>query len=259
MLYMKIKEEVEKLKGLIGVYYKNLATDDCFGINEQLAFLAASVIKIPVLIETYNQVENGEILLDETVKVSSEDKVPDCGAIFYMHDNLEVTLKDLCNLMIILSDNTAANILINRLNIHRINDTLKSYGLKKTRINRLLFDEKEQKLGKENYYSPQEMGEILEKLWRKEIISERASEEMLNILKLQQINHKIPYYLPAKVAVAHKTGEDVGVTHDVAIVYASKPYILCFASNDTDVTKTENVIRNISYMCYIHNKEKGSI
>lgn len=256
MWYESIKEQVCSLPGIIGVYYKNLKSFESYGLNDEKRFLAASVIKIPVLIEAFNQEYKRKISFEETIRVTDDDKVPDCGAIAYMHEGLEVTIRDLCNLMIILSDNTATNILIKYLGMDNINTTMKLLGLEKTRINRLLFDSNEQKKGKENYFSPLEIGLLLEKMWNSELISPMASQEMINILKLQQINHKIPYFIPKDVAIAHKTGEDEGITHDVALVFSNDPFILCFASNKTDVAKAEIAMRNIAVLCYEHTNIK---
>lgn len=73
-----------------------------------------------------------------------------------------------------------------------------------------------------------------------------GSREMETLLLNQQINHKIPGYLPDHIPVAHKTGEDDGITNDVGIVYAAKPFVVCFAANHTDVPEAERAIREIS-------------
>lgn len=244
---------IKDLSGEIGLYYKNLMTGEIIGINDEREFLAASIIKIPILLEAFRQTAKGKISFGDKVSVSHSDKVPDCGALTYMHDGLEVTIMDLCNLMIILSDNTATNILTRILGMKNINKYMENLGLHKTRINRLLFDDEEQKKGKENYFSPKEMGFLLDKIFKGQLISENACRQILEILKLQQIRHKIPYHLPSSVEVAHKTGEDEGITHDVGIIFSKKPFILCFATNNTNVTETEEVIRQISRICFEQN------
>ena len=152
--------------------------------------------------------------------------------------------------MIVLSDNTATNMLIRALGINNINPILNELGLITTKLNRLLFDYEKHKLGIENYFSPLEIGSILESVYKKNLISEDISLEIEEILKLQQINHKIPYLIPDEIQIAHKTGEDDGITNDVGIVYSKKPFILCFAGNDTDVVQAEDALRRISLLCY---------
>lgn len=254
MLENKIINLIEELPGKIGVYYKDLNTGRSFGIHEKEPFLAASVIKLAVLIEAYRQVEESIISFHNIIPVKNEDKVPSCGSLNYMHDGLEVTIKDLCVLMIIQSDNTATNILLRHLGIESVNQTMKTLGYDKTHINRLLFDGKAQLEGKENYFAPEEIGNMLESLWKGKIISQEASLEMINIMKQQQINHKIPYFIPKNISIAHKTGEDSGITHDIALVFARNPFILCFASNETNVQQTESVIREVARLCYENGK-----
>ncbi len=246
----KIREMASDLEGNIGLYYKDLSSGKSIGINENEPFLAASVIKLTVLIEAFKQNELGKLSFDGLVVVSREDKLPSCGSLTYMHDGIEVTVRDLCVLMIIQSDNTATNIMIKKLGMENINKTVKDLGLEKTHLNRLLFDSEEQKKGKENYISPREMGMLLEMMWKGELVSKEASHEMLEILKMQQINHKIPYFIPKGIKIAHKTGEDSGITNDVALVLADKPFILCVAANNTNVQQTEDFYRKAGKYFY---------
>ena len=234
------------LDGKIGFYYKNLVTGEEIGIHEHEVYEAASIIKIPILIEAYKRMEEGILREEQLFRIKQEDKLPSCGALTYMHEGLEVTLKDLCTLMIILSDNTATNILIKLLGIEQINATLKELGLEKTRLNRLLFDSKSAALGIQNYISPIEIGLLLEKMYQGRLISKKASEDMLAILKNQRLNGKIPFYITDDTEVAHKTGEDDGITHDVGIVFSKEPFIVCFCSNKVEVPIFERAIQDIS-------------
>lgn len=250
MFFTEIEKIIDKLPGRIGVYYKDLTTGNLFEYNENQAFLAASVIKLPILTAVLSEINGGRLKKDEVLKLSTSDKVPSCGALAYMHSGLEVTIKDLCNLMIILSDNTATNMLIGTLGIQNINNIIEELGLKTTKLNRLLFDSEQQKLGKENYFSPAEIGLLLEQVYKRSLISEEASNEMEEILKLQQINSKIPFLIPENIEIAHKTGEDTGITHDVGIVFSKNPFILCFAANNTDVVLAEEAMRKVALLCY---------
>lgn len=250
MYFAKIQKIIEKLPGRIGVYYKDLSSGKSFGFNEKEGFLAASVIKLPILAVILNEIKKGHFRKDDILILKAADKVPGCGALFHMHNGLELTIKDLYNLMIVLSDNTATNMLIRALGINNINPILNELGLITTKLNRLLFDYEKHKLGIENYFSPLEIGAILESVYKKNLISEDISLEIEEILKLQQINHKIPYLIPDEIEIAHKTGEDDGITNDVGIVYSKKPFILCFAGNDTDMVQAEDALRRISLLCY---------
>lgn len=241
-----ILTKLKSMHGKVSFYYKNLVTGDTLCYQEDIPLQAASVIKIPVLIETFSRLEQGSMKKTDTFEIKKENKLPSCGALTYMHDGLQVTLEDLYTLMIILSDNTATNMLIKHLGMTQINSTLHKLGLIHTKLNRLLFDSEQSALGIENYISAREIGILLEKMYHGELISPKASDEMLRILKNQRLNSKIPFYIPKGIDIAHKTGEDTGITHDVAIIFAPQPFIVCFCGNEVDVPTFERLIQDIS-------------
>ena len=250
MDFTVIESRLHSLKGKVGFYYEDLASGESFGVNDNEGYIAASVIKIPVLVEAYRQFEQKVVSQDDFLEIRDEDRVPSCGAAAYLHAGTRLTLKDLCRLMIIISDNMATNLLIKKLGMEDINRTIADLGLKKTRLKRLLFDSNAESKGKQNYITPREIALLLKLMREGKLVSSEASAEMLEILKHQEINHKIPSMLPDDVCVAHKTGEDDGITHDAGIVYAARPFILCFASNNTDVPQTEQFIRTSARMIY---------
>lgn len=241
---------IKQLTGNIGVYYQDLVTGNTFEYNATQPFIAASVIKLPILVAVFQEIEDGNLSRTDILTLTDADKVPSCGALNQMHSGLEITIMDLCKLMITLSDNTATNMLIRTLGIDKINTIIGAYGMEKTKLNRLLFDSQAQQRGLENYFSPAEIGALLEQLYSETVISKHVSREIVGILKEQKLNSKIPYLLPGNVAIAHKTGEDRGITHDVGIVYSDRPFILCFASNDTKVVPAEAAIKTIALHCY---------
>lgn len=244
-----VKNIITNLDGKVGFYFNDLKGMSC-GINENEKFIAASVIKIPVMIEVYKQIYKNKISLNDILKINLKDKVPSEGAAAYMHDGAEVTVNDLCNFMIMLSDNFATNILTNYVGMENINKTMDELGIKQTRMNRLLFDDEAEKRGLHNYITPKEIGMLLELMYKKELINESACSGMLDKLKLQQVNYKIPYLLPEDTVIAHKTGDDPGITHDCGIVYGKHPYIICFTSNETYVPDADDAIRKISKLIY---------
>ena len=104
--------------------------------------------------------------------------------------------------------------------------------------------------GNENYFSLSDMAIILESIHNETLISQSVSKEIKTIMKEQQINHKIPYYIPEDVTILHKTGEADGITHDIGIVYSKNPFIIGFASNETNIQEFEDIIRKISRFIY---------
>ena len=255
MDFQHLQTQLDSLRGKVGFFFEDLESGDAWGVHADEPYVAASVIKLLVLCEAYRQFERGILSRGELIPVRQEDKVPSCGAAAYLHDGISLTLKDLCVLMIILSDNTATNLLIRKLGMDNINRSARELGFEKTRLNRLLFDAKASAAGIENYFAPSEIGRFYELLWKGELVSAAASREMLEILKNQEINYKIPSMLPEDLPVAHKTGEDSGITHDTGIIYAPHPFILCFASNNTDVPETEQFIRTAAREVYDRQTE----
>ena len=246
MTKSEILERLGALPGDIGFYYKDLVSGESFGHREHDMFQAASVIKLPIYAVVMKLWAEGKLSLSEKIICHDEDKLPPCGALYFFTGDVEVDINTLCGLMISLSDNAATNLLIKRLGLDFLNEQFKEIGLKDTHLERLLFDAESSAKGLENRIVPAEMGELLERIYNHSFINEEVSRRMEKLLLEQQINHKIPGYLPEGTPVAHKTGEDDGITNDVGVVYGEKPFVICFASNFTDVPAAERALREIS-------------
>jgi len=240
-----LMQRIRAAKGHVSFYYAPLDGGNIQTYNPDEALIAASVIKIPVMVEAFRQMECGLLSADETHVLRDGEKKPSCGVLNRLHEGLELTVMDLVELMIVLSDNTATNILIDRLGIGNVNDTLRSLGLERTVLRRKLFDREAKAKGLENTVTARETGRLLEMMYRGTLVSEAASAKMLDILKAQRLNGKLPFYLHGRgIPVAHKTGEDDGITHDVGIVFAESPFVLCMLSNETDVPEFERLIQD---------------
>ncbi|HML37380.1 MAG TPA: class A beta-lactamase-related serine hydrolase [Bacillota bacterium] len=233
--------------GKIGFYYKNLNNGREIVYNDELQFNAASVIKLPIYVEIMRRYAFEQLDLNKRIKVCAQDILPSCGAVNLFSDLPTLDIRTLCNFMIALSDNSAANILIRQLGIEEYNAGFGKFGLKSTVLERLLFDETGASQGKENKFVPREIGGLLEKIYRKTLFKAEVDREIENTLLNQQINYKIPGRMLERIPVAHKTGDDDGISNDAGIVYAKEPFIVVFASNDTDVPAFDNLIRDISY------------
>jgi len=246
MTKSEILKRLSSLKGEIGFYWKDLTSGETMGFNQERMFQAASVIKLPVYAVIMKLWAEGKLDLYEKIVCRDEDKLPPCGALYFFTGDVSVDINTLCGLMISLSDNAATNLLIKRLGMDFLNEQFREIGLKDTHLERLLFDSEASAKGFENRIVPQEIGMLLGSIYRHEFVNEEVSRRMEKLLMEQQVNHKIPGYLPDNIPVAHKTGEDEGITNDVGIVYSEKPFVVCFASNFTDVPETEIAIREIS-------------
>ena len=242
---------MEKIPGKTCVYYRNLVTGATIGIWEGLSMMAASVIKIPILVEAFHQIRTGEHTKNEIYVLQEGDKRPSCGCLNRMHAGLSVTYEDLCNLMIILSDNSATNILIKLLGgMDRINEDLRAMGYETLQVNRLLFDREASARGIQNYVTAAEIGDMLERMYGGALVDAQACAQMLEMLRAQRLNGKFPFHFRDRIAIAHKTGEDDGITHDVGIFYAREPFVLCCMGNETDCPAFNRFMQELAWRLY---------
>ena len=220
-----------QLPGQAGIYYEDLLTGETAGFGEHSPMIAASLIKLPVLMMAMEMAEEGKLNLNERIRAGSIAKYPSCGVVAYMHPESVITLQDLCTFMITVSDNTAANWLIERIGTEAVNAYMQRQGCRYSALRRRLFDSEAARQGLQNHVTAYDMALLLRRIYRSEVPGAAA---MLQILQNQQLNGKIPVGLRGLAAeedCAHKTGEDDDITHDVGIVLGEKPFIICFMTN----------------------------
>lgn len=245
-----IRSKMSSIPGHTGIYYQNLVTGFEYGIREDEAFQAASVIKLPLYMHVLSECASGNMSMDEHLLITEEDKVPICGALTLFSSTVDTDIRTLCKLMISISDNTATNKLIDRCTIPEIQKGFRRFGLVKTQLTRKLFDRVASRNGLRNLISPKEMGLLLANFYHKCFISPEVCNEAIETLLLQQVDHKLNGRICGLVPIAHKTGEDDGLSNDVGIVYAPQPFVICFAGHDTDVYLWEDLIRQSTYELY---------
>ena len=251
---MDCLDRIRAMPGRVGFYYRPLGGEaTAFQADEPL--LAASVIKIPIMVAAFRAMEEGRLDPDEAVEIRLEDKVPSCGALTYLQSGIRVTARDLITLMIILSDNTATNLLIGRRGTAYVNETMLALDIPGIALRRRMFDGELARQGVENTVTARGVGVLLERMAEGKLLGEGADGEMLSILLNQRLNGKLPFFLHSRgVRIAHKTGEDSGVTHDVGIVYAKNPFVVCMLSNGVDVPAFERLIQDAALELYERNQ-----
>jgi len=240
---LTLQQKILSLPGHLGFYYKNLVTGVTFGVHEDDVFGAASVIKLPLYLLILQKTLDSKLNMESTLRVSSADKVPICGALTLFTHDVTTDVRTLCRLMISLSDNTATNVLIDHLGISAIQEGFARFGLEKTALRRKLFDRAASQAGIQNTICPHEIGDLLEKLHRQSILSPTLCREAIDTLLLQQIDHKLNGKILGEVPIAHKTGEDDNLSNDVGIVYAPQPFVICFAGQNTDLYRWQDLMR----------------
>ncbi|MBR3273250.1 MAG: serine hydrolase [Clostridia bacterium] len=238
-------EAIRAFPGDVGFYYRPLGEEGALTHNPDLPLIAASVIKLPIMVTAFRDFAGGRLDPGETVAIAPRDKMPSCGALTYLHDGLEVTLMDLVTLMIILSDNTATNILIDRLTPDHVNRTMEGLDIPGITLRRRLFEPELSRRGIQNTVTARGVGLLLERMAQGRLLGAAQDGAMVDILLNQRLNGKLPFYLHSEgIRCAHKTGEDDGITHDVGIVYAEKPFVVCMLSNNVDVPAFERLMQD---------------
>jgi beta-lactamase class A len=257
MLRRKLAAEIEKISvshdGVMGVAIKDLTTGEEVLINDQLAFPTGSSIKIPVLIELQKQAAEGKFKLTDQRWVEKKDQVGGSGVIVNFSDHTsQLSLNDLATLMIVLSDNTATNMLIDQVGMANVNRTLDELGLKQIRLRRKMIDQAASARGDENTATPREAMALMEKLYRGQVVNRRLSDDALKILKIRK-SSPIPRLLPDNVEIANKPGEIEGVACDWAVVYVpNRPYAIAVMTNynGPDGEAADEAIAKVSKLAY---------
>ena len=145
--------------------------------------------------------------------------------------------------MITISDSCATNALFRHYGAMAIHEAFLELGMIGTQFNREYWDAERENRGINNYFVPREMGCLLQKMYDRTLVDEASSEWLEQILRQQQINHKLGGYLPMDYPMAHKTGDEEDKAHDVGIVFTPSPFIACFAYVGPQMQAYEDFIR----------------
>ena len=218
----QILQKIAGFRGEAGIMVKDLQTGWTFLHNEDQLFPAASLIKIPIMVACFKAAREGLIRLDEKYVLNRKDRVGGSGILRRMRNGRTFTYEELINFMVTHSDNIATNVLIDRLGFDYINRVFAERGLKTTRLRRKMIDFAARENGLENYTTAEEITRVLEMIYRERCYSREISKKCLEVLKQQQINDRLPRFLPKDTQVAHKTGLEKEVCHDAGIVFT--PY-----------------------------------
>ncbi|MGH2534408.1 MAG: serine hydrolase [Thermomicrobiales bacterium] len=227
----RIEGELAGFAGTVGLAVKHLGTGEEIRINADRVMPTASTIKVPILIELYRQVERGEVDLGRKLAATAETRTVGSGILRELSLGVELSVHDLATLMIVVSDNTATNMLIDLVGIERVNATLAEFGFARTRlVRRLDFPA----IGKDAHNlavtTPAELMGIMEALATGRILSEASREGIFEIMRRQHYTGLVPRYLPYApyapehgdedngLQIANKTGGWTDMRADMALV-----------------------------------------
>ncbi len=230
-LSSRLDSSIAQFRGAAALVVRERAAGYRYAYAEDRIFYAASLYKLAVMVEAYRQAAAGLVSLDETtVTIADADTGPDG---WYTPAGSTLTLREAISRMITLSDNSPASALLRLLDTHSVNATTAALGLRNTRINAGL-PEPEQTLPY-NTTSARDMEKLFLGLLGGTVVSPAASGEMLEILKQQRVNDRLPAGLPEGTTIAHKTGNLDGVAHDAGILFTSAgPRIVVLLTGDFD-------------------------
>jgi beta-lactamase class A len=247
VLQTSLQAKIDSIQGDVAVAFFNLSNSrDSLLINAEVEFHAASTMKVPVMIELFKQQREGKIDLEDSILLKNDfksivdsslysmDVGVDSDDVIYNKIGTTIALKDLMNPMITVSSNLATNVLIELVGAKNVTATMRELGADKIEVLRGVEDQKAYDLGLSNSTTARDLMSIMKALATNQAGTSEDCENMIDILKRQEFNDIIPFYLPKDVIVAHKTGSITGVHHDAGIVYLpdGRSYVLVLLSKN---------------------------
>jgi beta-lactamase class A len=249
-----MRDAARRLDGVAGYAIKDLNTGESFDLNENLVFPTASSIKLTVLLELMRQAQYGTLSLDDKHTIRrSETTVGDDEPILSMLGDGTVTmsLRDIATFMIVLSDNSATNILIDRLGMDNINSEITRVGLRETHLRRKMIDIEAARQGRENVSTPREMVTLMEKVHAGDALDSAHTKDYFALLALPKVSlfHKA---LPPTVAIEDKPGSLDAVRCDTGIIEVKgHPFaISVMTTYDSNNEEGERAVKEIARLAY---------
>lgn len=257
----------EQTNTTISVAVDDFETGDEILIHPDESFHPASTIKVHVMMEVFRQAEQGHFALEDRLPIiNSFTSIAD-GSTFslHVHDDAEQTLyprigetetiAELTRRMIVRSSNLATNILLEKVGAEHVNDFIRALGIEGVKFIRGIEDNAAFRLGMNNSATARGLTQTMKLIAEKKVVSEQASETMIEILLGQEFNESIPALLPNSVKVAHKTGWTGDVYHDTGIVYPEdrRPYVISIMTRgfgEDKETEAHACMAKISQLIY---------
>ena len=245
-----IEREFAAFAGTGGVAAKHLGTGEEIRVNADAETGTASTVKVPILIELLRQVEAGLVDLETKIADSPATRTQGSGILRNLSPGIPLSVRDVATLMIVVSDNTATNMLIDLVGIDRVNATMTAFGFPRTQLrNRIDFEKLGDDVRNFAVTTPGELAGIMEALATGRILSDAGRAEILRIMTMQHYRDSVPRYLPFTpfaveldvpdngLTIANKTGSWKGFRADVALIeWPGTRYVIGIATDgDPDI------------------------
>lgn len=226
----RVTDELANFKGKVWIYAKNLDTLREFALRADEQVRTASTIKLAIMAETFHQVAQGKVKWTDEIVLTKEKKQGGSGILFEFSDNTKIDLKTAVHLMIVVSDNSATNLVLDKVTTDSVNDFMDTLGLNQTRSLRKVFGGGESRANADplnklfglGVSSPRNMVKLLEMMENGTLVSKEASAEMIAILKRQQLKDGIGRAVPDTIPTASKSGALDRLRSDVGIIYTRR-------------------------------------
>lgn len=226
-------------RGVLGYAVHNIDTGERLSLRGDDTFPTASVIKVSILVTLYDLVEQGQLALDDRIRLLKIDKVPGSGILQFLHDGLEITVADAAWLMITISDNTATNLLLDKVAFRRVWDKMEALGLKNTKVHSKSFQrftsvamDSSVKYGL-GVTTPNEMARLFELLATGQAVSAAADSAMVRILEHNTDDQMLQRFAPG-VVLAHKSGAGDQIRNECALFRLQSRVVACVFTRDNE-------------------------
>ena len=242
-LRRSVERVISGFRGVVGVSVRNLGTGEALSMRGDEKFPSASLIKVPILVALLEEVERGRIDLDERAGMIRRDRVGGSGILRHMAPGIDPGIEDLAWLMITLSDNTATNLLLDKLDIATVGTKMEALGLPQSKVHSKTFRRHTSvAMDSSALYgfgvaTPDEMVELFTMLHEGRAVSPAQDSLAMRMLFANQDGTMMVRWLPGRTRVAHKTGSVDRTRNDCGIMYTpSAPIALCVMTRDNEDT-----------------------
>lgn len=229
----QIEALTQNLRGTYGIYVYQLESQNQYGLNQDQVFPAASLMKLPVMIAFYQQVETDKLDPEQEYQLQQKDIRSGAGMLQGKPLGSAYTFRQLVEHTAHYSDNTANQVLTRILGAEIIRQTISQIGMKDTSF-------------KDYTTTPQDIGLLLSKLYQGQLINRENQQELLGFLTKTAFEERIPAGVPENIRVAHKIGSEIGVYADAGIVFAPKPFVLVILTEAVRESEAKEVLPQVS-------------
>ena len=251
-----LEQASDAYPGRVGIYIKDLQTGKNWEYNADRLFPSASLVKVPIMAAVFEKIKLGAITLDTQIKLTRRDRVGGSGSLKWVRDGTSLSVMEIVYKMITESDNTATRMLIDHVGMDYLEGNFKKLGLVQTNICQEGMSLASGRVKKDNYTTPREMAELMERIYAGELVNREASEFMLEVLKHNKSRSRLRKGLPLGWEIGHKTGLLRRACHDAGIVFSPRgDYVIAVLTSEApNYTVAKNFISKAAKLTYKYYK-----